>query len=566
MKSTDTTRRSRGTGSVQQRGQSYRVRLTLPNGEVAAETVGSRDEAEALLRALRKQAREMQIRGEFDPPAEETLAKWGETWLERRDGRVSFAVKDRARWRRYVVGSPLAAIPLRRLRPVDVAGWIDAMECRASAQGRPLTVSTVTRALSLVRKALGDAVRAGKIDTNPARGVTPQGKASQAERMYLTRDELRAVVDCDAIPLRARCCYVFALYTGLRAGELWALRWGDLTTDGARPEVAVRRSHKRATTKGGKVRGVPLLPEALVALGTLRALDDFSTDSDDLVFPSDTGLQRLPDDDHGWSSRKVRGKPRVGHREIAGVRPAVMFHGLRHGCASLLVMGDLTGKPVPVAVVQRWMGHASIATTMRYAHLAPDFLHHVVVDAREAVEAPAPAAPAAAPPAPPRTTLPTTDVVSALASTGPVVMATAADVPPLFSGTLEGTRTPDRRIRNAPDNAAPQGVSAQSGQRVASTTPGGGVRDGVDGIALELLLAVDEGRPAGDAARALAVAVLATEAPGSSRWGAAVAVLEGGPLRVRRAVMLAGELLEGGACSRRRGPSHARECTRRVTQ
>jgi integrase len=103
------------------------------------------------------------------------------------------------------------------------------------------------------------------------------------------------------------------------------------------------------------------------------------------VSPSVNGLQRLPDDDHGCSSWRFRGKPRTGHRELADMRSGVMFHGLRHGCASLLVMGDLTGKPAAVAVVQRWMGHASIATTMGYAHLAPDFLHHVAADVRDAI-------------------------------------------------------------------------------------------------------------------------------------------------------------------------------------
>ena len=103
------------------------------------------------------------------------------------------------------------------------------------------------------------------------------------------------------------------------------------------------------------------------------------------MFPSVNGLQRLPDDDHGRSSRKFRGKPRTGHRELVGRRSGVTFHGLRHGCASLLVMGDLTGKPAAVAVVQRGTGHASIATTMGYAHLAPHFLHHVAADAWDAI-------------------------------------------------------------------------------------------------------------------------------------------------------------------------------------
>ncbi len=62
--------------------------------------------------------------------------------------------------------------------------------------------------------------------------------------------------------------------------------------------------------------------------------------------------------------------------------------------------------------------------------------------------------------------------------------------------------------------------------------------------ALDLLAAVDEGRPAGPLARALALDVLRAAAPDSKPWLLAVAVLEGGALRVRHAVELAGVLVQ----------------------
>lgn len=51
--------------------------------------------------------------------------------------------------------------------------------------------------------------------------------------------------------------------------------------------------------------------------------------------------------------------------------PGFIIHVLRHTCATRLVSGHLTGKPVPLNVVQQWMGHKVIATTMRYAHVLP---------------------------------------------------------------------------------------------------------------------------------------------------------------------------------------------------
>jgi hypothetical protein len=64
-------------------------------------------------------------------------------------------------------------------------------------------------------------------------------------------------------------------------------------------------------------------------------------------------------------------------------------------------------------------------------------------------------------------------------------------------------------------------------------------------LALELLTAVDEGRPAGDLARSLALDVLRAAAPDTVAWNIAVRVLEGGPLRIRHAVELAGLVVEG---------------------
>lgn len=80
------------------------------------------------------------------------------------------------------------------------------------------------------------------------------------------------------------------------------------------------------------------------------------------------------------------------------------------------------------------------------------------------------------------------------------------------------------------------------------------------GVARDLaegfLRAVDEGHPAGPLARTLSVEVLRSMAADSAPWVLAVEVLEGGPLRMRRAVELAGQVFEAaeveegeGACS-----------------
>ena len=79
---------------------------------------------------------------------------------------------------------------------------------------------------------------------------------------------------------------------------------------------------------------------------------------------------------------------------------------------------------------------------------------------------------------------------------------------------------------------------------MANTWPVRAPGEGLRGVALDLLHAVDEGHPVAAPARALAVEVLRTMAPDSAPWLLAVTVLEGGPLRARNAVELAGVVLD----------------------
>ena len=71
----------------------------------------------------------------------------------------------------------------------------------------------------------------------------------------------------------------------------------------------------------------------------------------------------------------MRGKHRVGHRELIGLTRRVRFHDLRHTCASHLVMGTWTGEPWPIIDVSKFLRHSSVTMTERYAHLGPDHLH-----------------------------------------------------------------------------------------------------------------------------------------------------------------------------------------------
>jgi integrase len=147
--------------------------------------------------------------------------------------------------------------------------------------------------------------------------------------------------------------YLTAAQTGLRLGELLALRWGDVDFGGAK--VHVRRSFSygvETAPKSGRVRTVPLAPAVAQALASLGLRGHF-TDRDDLVFATETG-GRLD----AWTLRRRYGAAvkRAGLRRLR-------FHDLRHSFGSNLAAAGFS-----IVDIQAFMGHADIGTTMIYMH------------------------------------------------------------------------------------------------------------------------------------------------------------------------------------------------------
>jgi integrase len=145
-----------------------------------------------------------------------------------------------------------------------------------------------------------------------------------------------------------------AAFTGLRRGELLALRWRDLEL--GQRKLVVRRAisadQEAASTKSRRAREVPLPDQAAAALVRLARRNDFVS-SEDYVFANRYG-RRI---DGSALRRRVERA-----RDAAGLRK-LRFHDLRHTYGSLLVAGG-----VDLASVKSAMGHSRITTTERYLH------------------------------------------------------------------------------------------------------------------------------------------------------------------------------------------------------
>lgn len=143
-----------------------------------------------------------------------------------------------------------------------------------------------------------------------------------------------------------------AAYTGLRRGELVVLRWRDLRW--SERVLVVERALSdtvERTTKGRRIRFVPLADQPLAALDRLSQRPNF-TSPDDYVFCNAAG-ERL---DPSALRRRY-----IAARDAAGL-PPLRFHDLRHTTGTLLtrVLDPVTVKDV--------LGHADLKTTERYLH------------------------------------------------------------------------------------------------------------------------------------------------------------------------------------------------------
>jgi integrase len=167
--------------------------------------------------------------------------------------------------------------------------------------------------------------------------------------------------------------FLTAAFTGLRRGELIALRWRDV--DFAGSLVRVRASYAvgaLTSPKSGKVRSVPLAPQVAEALARLGQRG-WSVGDDDLVFVGELGGYL---DGSALRRRYKMALARAGLRSLR-------FHDLRH------TFGTRAIAKADILRVKEWMGHADVATTMRYLHYVPRPEDARLIAAAFAVDAPA---------------------------------------------------------------------------------------------------------------------------------------------------------------------------------
>lgn len=164
-----------------------------------------------------------------------------------------------------------------------------------------------------------------------------------------TNSEWRRINEQDA------ALFIVAACTGLRLGELCALRWSDVDLKGGFIIVSRAMSaDQELSTKSRRLRPVPLAEQATAELGQLLRRKRFTSRSD-FVFCRPDG---------GSLDRTAIRKRFVQAQKKAGVRVR-RFHDLRH------TFGSLAIQKFDLVAVKDMMGHSKLSTTERYLHSKP---------------------------------------------------------------------------------------------------------------------------------------------------------------------------------------------------
>ena len=201
------------------------------------------------------------------------------------------------------------------------------------------TGSTVNRKVSHISKMLSTAVEQDLLGVAPKLPRRKPGK--HRIRWMSEHEELKVLNACTTLGLDdLRDYIVVAIDTGFRRSELLGL----VSNDFVNGMVMLHAG----STKSDKARAVPAtkrVSEILTRRSNSRKLFDINF--------------------HILRARWLVLKAHVGMEDDT----QFCVHMLRHTCASRMVQ-----RGVNLAVVQQWMGHSNITTTLRYAHLAPDSL------------------------------------------------------------------------------------------------------------------------------------------------------------------------------------------------
>ncbi len=337
----------KGEGHLRQRGKVYYYEF-MYKGKRYYERIGA--VSKTVAKEIAAQIRAKIIRGEYIPDRErritfkEAAQKYLEWYRTKSNARELSARKHESRLQTLI--AYFGAYQLKRISYFTIEHY------KKKRLQDGVSKETINKELTLLKSIFNRAKEFGLFS-----GELPKiekFKDTQKEEVrYLTKEEAQRLIN--ACPDHFKPVVIFALNTGLRAGEIFSLTWD--MVDFKNRQIYIKASH----TKTKKLYKLPLNNTAYDLL--LKLYKD-----------------RKP---HGYVFTNSRGEPydvdNQGYRSVfktackkAGIEN-FRFHDLRHTFASWVAM-----QSKDIYAVQRLLNHSDLSMTKRYAHLTDDYLKDVV--------------------------------------------------------------------------------------------------------------------------------------------------------------------------------------------
>ena len=389
--------------SVFKRGGVWYAKWTDATGKRRREPTQARSKAEAKALAdelevetRRRRTLLLRARNGLPPRPEDLAGTFAELctwWLKHRCPEPSRSC-EQLRLGKHVLSTPIGALPLSAIGSPQID------ELLHTTESAGVSAASVNKLRSVLHTVFSKAKKAGKwIGENP---VASTERRKVPKRVYATLRAEEVPLLLAEVPPEWRPLFAAALWTGMRRGELFALRKSDV--DLALGTILVARSNARDTTKGGHA---DLIPIAAPLFPILKHQLEHAPGS--LVFPTSDGSQRSAEADPQkilrtalaraglvegyehvcrWCGHKERhadndqrycakclkrtngtGKPLAQPRGRAlwpkAIPRPMRFHDLRHTTATLLLRAG-----VDAHRVQRLLRHRDVRTTTTiYGHL-----------------------------------------------------------------------------------------------------------------------------------------------------------------------------------------------------
>jgi integrase len=368
-------KRQRGQGSFRTKGNREYF-LFRPDGETKQKWFPIGDIGELNLKEREAKARE--IMQTYKPPPKGVSVTYGEAFSQMISFKREVKERSEATLECYVSSNRchFADWKNRDIRTITERE----VEDRQAKIKRKLKPKSVNNHIGNCKAVFEHAVKKGWLDESPAKHVEPLDNPDPGKLKFMTVAELETLckaVPADTLGFMEEIMYRVTFETGMRQGEVLALRWYDL--DWSANKITIERANNGRTgerdgpTKNKKPRTVPMTRRLRDLFEELFRISHYKAPEDRIFCHPETGKlydrskcrKRL---EACYLKSGVGGYVMKKNKAGKSYRKAVLtFHSLRHSFGSALAMGGRKA-----IEIKELMGHQSLAMTDKYMHFAPD--------------------------------------------------------------------------------------------------------------------------------------------------------------------------------------------------